>query len=79
MINLFRGNTYDADVDSQPINSYSDPELVIQDFKKNKDEFKKYADILPDILYFYDYLNVMGQEIWTSKNGSLASSGLSLP
>ena len=79
LINLFRGNTYDADVDSQPINSYSDPELVIQDYKKNKDEFKKYADILPDILYFYDYLNVMGQEIWTSKNGSLASSGLSLP
>ena len=41
---MFRGNTYDADVDSQPINSYSDPELVIQDYKKNKDEFKKYAD-----------------------------------
>ena len=34
---------------------------------------------MPDILYLYDYLNVVGQEIWSSKNGSLASSGLSLP
>jgi hypothetical protein len=79
LINLFRNNTYDSDVDKQPTNSYSDKNIVIQEYKKNKEEFKKYADILPDILYLYDFLNVEGQEIWSSKNGSLASSGLSLP
>ena len=79
LINLFRNNAYDSDVDNQPTNSYSDKSIVIEDYKKNKEEFKRYVDILPDILYLYDYLNVIGQEIWSSKNGSLASSGLSLP
>ena len=79
LINLFRNNAYDSDVDNQPTNSYSDKSIVIEDYKKNKDEFKRYTEILPDILYLYDYLNVIGQEIWSSKNGSLASSGLSLP
>ena len=79
LINLFRNNAYDSDVDKQPTNSYSDKSIVIQEYKKNKEEFKRYSDIIPDILYLYDYLNVIGQEIWSSKNGSLASSGLSLP
>lgn len=79
LINLFRNNKYDSAIDEQPINSYSDKNLVVQDYQKNKDDYKAFADILKDILYLYDYTNVMGQELWGEKKGTLGSSGISLP
>lgn len=79
LINLFRNNKYDSQIDDQPIKSYSDKNMIVEDYQKNKDDYKAFADILKDILYLYDYTNVTGQELWSEKKGTLGSSGISLP
>ena len=79
LINLFRNNKYDSEIDEQPTNSYSDKNMIVEDYQKNKDEYKIFSEILKDILYLYDYTNVVGQELWSEKKGTLGSSGISLP
>ena len=43
LINLFRNNAYDSDVDNQPTNSYSDKSIVIEDYKHSIKENRYYV------------------------------------
>jgi len=76
LINLFRNNYYDSEVNNQPIESYWDKQKIKELYKENPDSFMQYRTIVKDILYLYDYVNWKTQEIWPSKKGSLSSLGL---
>jgi hypothetical protein len=79
LINLFRNNAFDADINNQPTESYWDKNLVIRQYKENPKAFQSFQPMIRDILYLYDYINVTTQEIWPSKKGSFGSLGLGLP
>ena len=76
LINLFRSNYYDSEVNNQPTDSYWNKQSVIQQYKENPKSFIQYRTIVKDILYLYDYINIKTQENWPTKKGSLSSLGL---
>lgn len=76
MINLFRNNYYDAEVNNQPIESYWNKQKVKEMYKENPNSFIQFKTIVKDILFLYDYVNWKTQELWPSKKGSLNSLGL---
>jgi len=76
LINLFRNNYYDADVNNQPVESYWNKQKVKEMYKENPNSFIQFKTIVKDILYLYDYVNWKTQEIWPNKKGSLSSLGL---
>ncbi len=76
LINLFRSNYYDSEVNNQPTDSYWNKQSVIQRYKENPKSFIQYRTIVKDILYLYDYINIKTQENWPTKKGSLSSLGL---
>ncbi len=78
-INIFRNNVYDADVESQPVISYSNKMAVLEMFRENPELFKRYKNILKDILYLYDYVQYKASTLWNSKQGSFGSLGLTAP
>lgn len=77
MIDLFRSNNYDAEVENQPIYAYWDKQKILEMYKQNPNGYKQYRTILKDILYLYDYINYKTQEIWPTKKGSIGSLGIS--
>tara|TARA_B100000900_G_C20599248_1_gene724810 strand:- start:1685 stop:2869 length:1185 start_codon:yes stop_codon:yes gene_type:complete len=76
LINLFRNNYYDAEVNNQPTDSYWNKQKIKEMYKENPNSFIQYKTIVKDILYLYDYVNWKTQELWPSKRGSLTSLGL---
>jgi len=76
LINLFRSNQYDSEVNNQPTDSYWNKNKVIEMYKENPKSFLQFRTIVKDILYLYDYINVKTQENWPTKRGSLNSLGL---
>jgi len=77
LIDLFRSNQYDSEVENQPINSYWDKQIIIEMYRENPKAYQQFKTIVKDILYLYDYINYKTQEIWPSKNGSIGSLGIS--
>jgi len=76
LINLFRNNYYDAEVNNQPTDSYWNKQKIKEMYKENPNSFIQFKTIVKDILYLYDYVNWKTQELWPSKKGSLTSLGL---
>ena len=76
LINLFRNNYYDAEVNNQPIESYWNKQRVKEMYKENPNTFIQFKTIVKDILFLYDYVNWKTQELWPNKKGSLSSLGL---
>jgi len=76
MIDLFRSNNYDSEIENQPIYAYWDKQKVLDMYKENPKGFQQYQTIVKDILYLYDYINYKTQEIWPSKKGSIGSLGI---
>lgn len=76
LINLFRNNYYDAEVNNQPTDSYWNKQKIKEMYKENPNSFIQYKTIVKDILYLYDYVNWKTQELWPTKRGSLTSLGL---
>lgn len=76
LINLFRNNYYDAEVNNQPTDSYWNKQKIKEMYKENPNAFIQYKTIVKDILYLYDYVNWKTQELWPTKKGSLTSLGL---
>jgi len=76
MIDLFRSNNYDSEIENQPIYAYWDKQKVLDMYKENPKGFQQYQTIVKDILYLYDYINYKTQEIWPSKKRSISSLGI---
>ena len=76
LINLFRNNYYDSEINNQPIESYWNKQKIKEMYKENPNSFIQFKTIVKDILYLYDYVNWKTQELWPNKKGSLTSLGL---